>query len=128
MSQTIQYRELQFSKIVNTGVLELQYFLLRRWRCVRSNGLSWRRPCLVVCGTRLVSRCRMHKFFMPALSGALPDAIFRSEREKYVVLPDAQGRLSRDRAADLYVASLYASEGPGIDCVAAAFYVNVLLC
>jgi hypothetical protein len=127
MSQTIEYRELQFSKIVNTGVLELQYFLLRRW-ALRSNGLSWRRTCLVVCGTRLVSRCRRHRFFMPALSGALPDARFRSEREKYVVLPDAQGRLSRDRAADLYVASLYASEGPGIDCVAAAFDVTVVLC
>jgi hypothetical protein len=73
---------------------------------------------------------------MHALSGAVPDAKFCSEREKYVVLRDAQGRLSCNRGADLYVASLYASEGikwnrigkKGIDCVAAAFDVTVVLC
>jgi hypothetical protein len=80
------------------------------------------------CGRGPVSRGHRHGSLMHALSGALRDANLRSEREKYELFPDTQGRPNHDRPSDLYAASPHACESAGTDWVAAAFDVTVVSC
>jgi hypothetical protein len=83
---------------------------------------------LSFCNRGPVSRGHRHGSLMHALSGTLRDANVPSERETGGMLPDTQGRPNHDRPADLYVASLDACEGDGIDWVAVAFDFTVVSC